>query len=524
MVILPVSVKVDTATSLALMRQTAEPGRPPALDKDSGGSPRLGGLVANAGMMVAGRYVVAALGWLGTLLIVRTLSVAEFGQLSFVLSLVLLIAVFADLNIGRLSIKGLLDPERDPAAFAGTLVVLRAVMGAVTYAAVVLFVVVAGYPPEVVRAMLVAGVALLIATPSHAIEAVFQAHCRLGSVAVANVAGQLSQLALTAAVAVGGGSVVRFAIPAVLGEVVIVSWKLVRVRRIQSIRLNVDWATWRTLVAEAAPLAAGSIMATLYYRADSVMLSKLDTFTSVGIYNVAYKFVDLVHSVPAALMAGALALLVRSWPDDMNRFSETFRRAFTILVLVGVLVAVEFLIFASPLITLLYGRDYAEGANAAKVVVAAECIGAFGMLAFTVLLAMGRNRLYPMVAFIGLAVNVVLNLVLIPRASYFGAAVATLVTQVLITTLLMVPIARLEALRPFPIGRVGLALLGGGLSALAAMLARAVLPWPLAAATAAAVYALFVQLARVPGPQGWPALWVEASPKLRDDGPARRQA
>ena len=144
---------------------------------------------------------------------------------------------------------------------------------------------------------------------------------------VANVAGQLSQLALTVAVAVGGGSVVWFALPAVIGEVVIFVWKLIRVRRIQRIRLNIDWATWKSLLGEAAPLAAGTVMATFYYRVDSVMLSRLDTFASVGIYNVAYKFVDLVQYLPTALMVPVLALFVRSWPGDMPTFSETFRRS-----------------------------------------------------------------------------------------------------------------------------------------------------------------------------------------------------
>ncbi len=494
------------------MRQRTDAGGGRAPGDASGRAPELGGLVANAGVMVAARYVVAALGWLGTLVIVRNLSVSEFGRLSFVFSLILLIAVFADLGIGRLSIKGLLDGERDPAQFAGTLIVLRAVMGALTYGAAVVFVMVAGYPPEVVRATLIAGVALLIATPSDAIESVFQAHLRLGSVATANVAGQLSQLALTAAVAVAGGSVVRFAIPAVVGEVVIFLWKLARVRRIQPLRPNIDWATWKGLLVEAVPLAAGSVMATFYYRVDSVMLSKLDTFSSVGIYNIAYKFVDLVQYLPVALMVPVLALLVRSWPDDMNRFAETFRRAFTILVLAGVLVAVEFAIFAQPLITLLYGPEYAVGADAARLVVAASCIGAFGKLAFTVLLAMGRNRLYPMVTLTGLVVNVGLNLVLIPRASYFGAAVATLVTEILVVGVLMVLVARIPRLRPLPLSRLGLAFLGGGLSAAAAVVVREAAPWPVAAVVGAAVYLIFVHVARVPGARGWPALLSEASP------------
>ena len=493
----------------------AHPGRGPTLDPAAAPPPALDGLVANAGVMVAARYVVAALGWLGTLFIVRTLSVSEFGRLSFVLSLVLLVAIFADLGIGRLSIKGLLDGEVDPAAFAGTLIVLRTVLGIVTYAAAVVFVVVAGYPSEVVRTTLVAGVALMIGTPSHAIEVVFQAHLRLGSVAVANVAGQLSQLALTVAVAVGGGSVVWFALPAVIGEVVIFVWKLIRVRRIQRIRLNIDWATWKSLLGEAAPLAAGTVMATFYYRVDSVMLSRLDTFASVGIYNVAYKFVDLVQYLPTALMVPVLALFVRSWPGDMPTFSETFRRAFLILVLAGVLVTVEFVMFARPLIVSLYGHEYGQGANAARIVVIAGCIGAFGKLAFTVLLAMGRHRLYPAVACAGLAVNVTLNLILIPNASYFGAAVATLITEVVVVTLLMIPIARLEALRPLPVRRMALAVLAGGLSVVGALVLRTVAPWPVAAAAAAVVYVVVVHLARVPGPQGWASLLAGASARGR---------
>ena len=91
------------------MGQRTDPAGDVAPGQSSSRSRRLEGLVANAGMMVAARYVVAALGWLGTLIIVRSLSVDQFGRLSFVFSLILLIAVFADLGIGSLSIKGLLD-------------------------------------------------------------------------------------------------------------------------------------------------------------------------------------------------------------------------------------------------------------------------------------------------------------------------------------------------------------------------------------------------------------------------------
>lgn len=461
------------------------------------------GIAANAGALVGARYAVAALGWLGTIVIVRRLSLAEFGHFTFVFSLLGMLAVFSEMGLGRVAIKGLLDDSHDTAAFAGTLVVLRFTLGVLVYLLAVGFVAAAAYPTEVVRATAVAGIVVLVATPSSAIDSVFQANLHMGTVAASTVAGQLSQLALTAAVAVRGGSVVLFAVPVVLGEVVVLAWKLATVRKLQPIRLNVDWAQWRRLLAEAAPLAAGAVMVSFYYRLDSVMLSKLDTFSAVAVYGIAYKFVDIVQYLPVALMVPVLSLLVRAWPDDPRAFADTFRRAFTVLAMGAVLVGVEFSVFARPLISLLYGSRYAVGAEAARIVVAAECLSAFAILAVTVLVAMGRNRLYPVAAMAGLLLNVALNLWLIPARSYEGAALATLATNVLVVAVIWVPVGRMRILHPLPLRDLAVAGVGGVIAVLVAKGTWKLMPWPAAAAFAAAAFAAFAHFA---ARDAWPVL------------------
>jgi O-antigen/teichoic acid export membrane protein len=222
------------------------------------------------------------------------------------------------------------------------------------------------------------------------------------------------------------------------------------------------------------------------------MLSKMDTFAAVGVYGVAYKFVDLLHYLPTAMLAPVLALLVRSWPDDLPRFADTFRRALVLLAAGGVLVAVEFAVFSRPLVSLLYGNRYAVGAPAAALVVGAECLNAFGRLAMTVLVAMGRHRLYPMATLAGLVTNVALNLWLIPARSYEGAALATVVTEVLVVGVLLVPVVRMDVLRPLPVRALASVAVAGVVAELVAVSSWSRVPWPLAAGLAAAAYAAVV--------------------------------
>ena len=154
----------------------------------------------------------------------------------------------------------------------------------------------------------------------------FQAHLKLGAVAVAEVLGRAAHLALIVAVALAGGSLLWFLVPAVVAEIVTLGVKLPSARRLVAFRYSVQLPVWLELAREAVPLSIGGALLTLYFRIDSIMLWKLDTFTAVGTYGVAYKFADLAHFVATALTVPILTLLVRSWPDDLPAFRSAIRR------------------------------------------------------------------------------------------------------------------------------------------------------------------------------------------------------
>ncbi len=446
------------------------------------------GLVANSAALLASRLAIAALGWSGTVLIARALPLDEFGQFTLVFTLLGLMSVVTDMGVGRVAIGGVLDESRDQGGFVGSYIVLRAVLGGLGYLLALAVVVVLGYPTAVVAATAVAGIVVLLATPSHALDVVFQAHLSMHVVAVVLVGGMLAQLALTVLIAVVDGSLLAFCVPAVVCELVVLAWKLPLARARVRPRFHVDLRLWGALLREAAPLAVGFGLATIYYRVDALMLSKLDSFESVGIYGVAYKFIDVVHFVSTAVTVPLLTLLVRSWSGDMPAFRLEVRRAASLLALLGGLALAELLAFAGPVTALLYGDQYAVGADATRLLAVSECLSFFVSLSLTCLIAAGSHGRYPLVMLGGLVVNVGLNLVAIPRWSYLGAAGATLVTELVVLGVMWALLLRVDGVRPMRLGHLAVVPLAVGAAVGAGLGSALVVPWPVAAVLTALVF------------------------------------
>jgi O-antigen/teichoic acid export membrane protein len=466
------------------------------------------GLMANSASLFASRIIVAILAWSGTIIVVRNLSHTEWGEFTFVFSFLGLAAIVSNVVNSQVALHGLLQPDAD--RFAGSYVILRGLLGLLAYSIAVTFVVVAGYSTVVVEATALGGLIVIIATPSIGFDAIFTVQMRMDRVAVAGVLGQLVQFAAIAIIAVLGGSVVLFTIPTVLCEIVILWWKLGKLRGMQRVRYVPDVRRWGKLLRAAAPLAVGFAAATAYYSLDSVMLSKLDTFRAVGTYGIAYKFAGIVGFIPSVFCGVLLAVLIRSWPNAKDAFFDALRRASAVLLLIALMIAVEFVLFAGPAIRLLYSSQYVGAAGATRLVIGGECIGFFTTLGVTVYATFGRNRLYAIAAIAGLVVNFVANLYVIPRYSYHGAAWVTLGTEIVVVTVLWVPLLRLLGRSPISAAMLVKALLVGAMSFAAGWVLRDAIPWPAAAVIVATVFIVGMHLARVPDRGGLISL-------LRDD-------
>lgn len=402
-------------------------------------------------VILVSRVIVAALGWVGSVIVARSLSSEEWGQFSFVFALLGVMSIVTDLGVGRVVLAHLMGADRDEIArTASSFVALRTVLGLVGYVVAMAYVVLLGYPSEVVLATAAAGLVVVLATPSHALTVLFQSRHRMLLVAVAESLGQTLQLALTVVAAVFAPVLLIFVLPVVANELFKLAVKAFGVTRpavgIAPSR-HVDARRWKPMLVEAIPLAIGFALTVAMMKVDILMLSLMDTYDAVGLYSIGYKFSDIIDTFALAAAAPISTLLVAAWPDRLDVFRDRTRTAAMLFGLGGAVCVVAFWPSAEPLIRLLYGDRFAPSADAARLLVVGAALMSLIVLGIFLLTAAGLQRRYPWVAVGGLVLNVGLNLVLIPRVSYDGAAISTVVTWTVCVILLWVVIARTVPVR-----------------------------------------------------------------------------
>lgn len=168
----------------------------------------------------------------------------------------------------------------------------------------------------------------------------------------------------------------------------------------------------------------------LNYQTDVLMLGLLTTQEQVGLYRVALQVSDGVGVALFALSAAIAPQLARlhaqgDW-RHIQRVLVYSHRGGVLLVLP---LALGVALFSGPLLTLVFGEVYRPASSALEILalgkVAYASVG-FSGLALSML---GRPGTAAIITLATVGMNVVLNLVLIPRYGIEGAALATVVSQ-----------------------------------------------------------------------------------------------
>ena len=176
------------------------------------------------------------------------------------------------------------------------------------------------------------------------------------------------------------------------------------------------------------PLLVSGVAITVYMKVDQIMLGQIIGDKAVGLYSAATRISEVWYFVPMAIVASVLPAILQSRMASEAQYYRRLQLLFDVMVWLSIGVAVPMTFLSTPVVTLLFGSDYAAAGEVLAVHIWAAIFVFLGVASSNWYLAENRLVLNLQRAILGMAVNVVLNLCLIPSYGALGAAWATVIS------------------------------------------------------------------------------------------------
>lgn len=388
-------------------------------------------IFSNIAWMFTERVIVTLAVLASNIYVVRSLGVSRFGELSYLLAILGLVVVAADFGLRRVLLVSF-GRSASGALVSATLLlktVVAVLLGAACYVAFL----------QSGEAGFLAMVLFCVFAPLEVYAFVMQAELRNDLLAKIRTG-----LALTGAGArvwlclEGMGSVnillLTHVVQSVLPSLAAWVWTAADDKKTWQVSFRHFSRVWRLskiVFSKSVYFFFSMLIIQAHYRVDQIMISKIAGSDELGIYSAAYKLVEQLLMIPAiisAVLLPQMALNRKNRELTKNRLSMIYGT--TMLASIGV--AIPLMLMADPLIRLAFGAEFsAAGGVLFYLMLGVPFLFLANMsgLYFTVF---GQERQAFIRNLSGLAVNVALNLFMIPRYGAIGAALSTVASYFMV--------------------------------------------------------------------------------------------
>ena len=422
--------------------------------------------IRGGGLRVAGYGAGAVLTAATSVLLLRYLSVEDFGAYVTITSLVAIVGGITEAGLGLVAQREWIaargaDERRE---IVSAVVGIRLAATPVGVAVALAFGVAAGYNGTLLAGIALAGAGLVVANVAASLTVPLGAELRFGAVTAAELARQFAIMLVIVAVVVAGGSLATLFLAHVAGGFAMLAVTLAALGGAAMLRPTVSWERWRPLLIAAAPVAAAAVVNVVYLRLLVVLMSLIAEPVETGLFATSYRILEVFAGVPVLMMSAAFPILAHAGASDERRLAYALQRMVEAGLLVAALIVLVLVAAAEPIVVLLGGEEYRAAAPVLQLQ-AVALLGAFLTQVWALgLVAVHRQRALITVNAVALATALTAGGVLIPIAGADGAAGAAVLGEFVLASTCAVMLVRARpALRPQlarPLRVIGAALVG----------------------------------------------------------------
>ncbi len=359
----------------------------------------------------------------------RHLGVEEFGVLSFAIAFVTMWSVFADLGLGIVSSRELARDLVKGRGQVNSALAIKLVATGLVILLIILMVNLLGFEPRKVHLVYICTIFVLEAAFTTYFASVFQGLEKMHLTTLSRI---LQGVVLLTGVFV----LIRTSARAegyawlyvIAGFVSVLFAGIAAYRAVRPVP-DFSFRRWHGLLKESLPLGLAVIFVSFYYWNGTTLLSKWSGDRAVGAYSAAFRIVAGSIFLALSFSASVYPFFSRLYVSDQARLKEVLVRALRYMAIIALPLGVFGMILAQPIILLVYGQKYIVAITPLRLLVWWSVCACFSSLISNYLIAINRASAMTIQSALSLGINLLGNLLFIPRLGAVGAALSIVIAE-----------------------------------------------------------------------------------------------
>ncbi|HXS15307.1 MAG TPA: flippase [Candidatus Saccharimonadales bacterium] len=377
-----------------------------------------------------GKFIAAGLSFISVALLTRYLGTSGYGDFTLIFSYLAFFSLISDFGLQLVTVKELASAKEKIENLYGTYLGIKIALGIISSVLALIILFLFPYSNQLKIGIGIGVVAVFVSGMMGYFNSIFQARVRLDLITLFDLVSRFFSL-ITIILFISLHLNFYYIVSTVLiGN--LVSFLFAAVLLKDTVSNNYDFVLAKRLLFLSVPIGITSLLSTLYFKVDTIILSLLRSATDVGIYSLSYKILENILVFWGFYMAATYPLLARYKSEKNSRYTTLLKSSVILALVSSIPIVIISFIFAPLAIYLFGGSQFVQSIIVLRILLFSLPLLFLNNTFYNFYVIEEFNSVIIVGMTVSFIVNVYLNLIFIPKYSYIGASYVTILSEVIL--------------------------------------------------------------------------------------------
>ncbi len=399
----------------------------------------------NAGWIIGGKLAHIVFSFLIGILTARYLGPSNQGLISYAGAFTVFACSLCTLGINSIIVKDFVDNPEEEGCTIGTTLVLRLLSSIICFFVIGVVVSILDRGEKTTILVVLLCSLGMIFSVFDTFNYWFQKNLQSKYSSIASLVGYIIVSLYKIFLLIYQKSVLWFAIASSIDYIIIAIFLWIIYNKNNGPKLSFSLKKAKQLLGRSYHFILSGLMISVYGATDKLMLKQILDEAHVGYYSTAVSVCNMWCFILSAIIQSVVPSIMKAHGEDEALYNKRNKQLYAIIFYISFIVSLFFSICAEFIIGMLYGKDFLPAVKPLRIVTWYTAFSYLGVARDTWIVCENKQKYLKYLYAIAAVGNVVLNAFFIPLWGGAGAALASLITQILTTIFLPFLI---KALRP----------------------------------------------------------------------------